>query len=81
MSIIDQVAADQAAVATAQAALDAANATLAADQAKLAAVQPHLTVVDQIENLLTTLAADVTTSEVVTAVKSEIEKLRALLLG
>lgn len=49
MTLQDQIAADQQAVADAQAALDAANAQLAQDQAKLDAIAPHLTLLDQIE--------------------------------
>lgn len=49
MTIQDQIAADQAAVATAQAALDAANAQLTADQAKLDNIAPHLSLLDQVE--------------------------------
>lgn len=52
MSLLDTIAADEAAVTAAQTTLDAANATLAADQAKLAAVQPHLSLLDQIEKEL-----------------------------
>jgi len=53
MTIQDQIAADQQAVAAAQADLDAANAILAADQAKLASIQPHLDLLDQIDAKLT----------------------------
>lgn len=49
MSIQDQIAADEAAVAAAQTALDAANAQLSADEAKAAAIAPHLSLLDQIE--------------------------------
>jgi hypothetical protein len=49
MSLSDQIAADQQAVADAQAALDAANAKLAEDQAAYDAAQPHLTMWQEVE--------------------------------
>jgi len=49
MSLTDQIAADQQAVADAQAALDAANVKLAQDQAALDAAQPHLSMWQEVE--------------------------------
>lgn len=56
MTIQDQIAADQQAVADAQAKLEAAQAQLAADQAKLDAITPHLSLLDRIEAEFTKVA-------------------------
>jgi hypothetical protein len=64
MSITENIAADQAAVASAQAALDTANAQLAnaqlaKDQAALDAAQPHMSLWDEVVAEADKLGADV----------------------
>jgi len=59
MGIMENVAADQAAVAAAQAALDTANAQLAKDQAALDAAQPHVSLWEEVVAEADKLGADV----------------------
>lgn len=79
MTIQEQIAADQQAVAAAQADLDAANAILAADQAKLASIQPHLDLLDQIDAKLTAVeeGVDDTLRAALDSVKASITPLVA----
>jgi len=56
MSIMDKIAADQAAVDAAKAAYDAAVAALNADQSTLDALQPAIAAINEIKAFAATLA-------------------------